>query len=386
MNDLRDSKFAELLKDAIQRELQVSVNVFDSLGNLVSAPTRNASRDIYFDVQNWEEHPNSIVPAFDGTEIRYFVDCGQKLPESVITSIKMFVRVTMGFDWKELEHSSVLEKESGLVARILAEDASVYYDSIIAAGMELGYNLKHPMAIIVLSLEGNRVQALNMDLGFEIATKDAKYSVIKILKNHMYMNRQDIIALIQNSYLVILKAIEESDDRTKLYTAMHRLSEGVNDVLKSHRIFSYYIAPAEIVEDFTEAHAVFQKSKSYLAFAKKMHLDHPIIGVNDIMYYSIAEGLPDEYIVNSIRPKAQMLLTKNREVVEGLIQCFNAYVDNGFSIANAADRMYLHRNTIKKRLEKIYSLTGFDPMEDLEGALVNRLIFQEYALVSRESS
>jgi len=291
----------------------------------------------------------------------------------------------MGFNWKEMEYGSALEQEANLVTQILAEDASVYYDSIVASGMELGYNLKHPMAIMVLSLEGNRVQALNMDLGFEIATKDAKYSVINILKNHMYMNRQDIIALIQNSYLVILKAIEESEDRPKLYTAMHRLSEGVNDVLKSHRIFSYYIAPVEVVEDFTEAHAVFKKSRGYLSFAKKMHLDHPIIGVNDIMYYSIAEGLPDEYIVNSIRPKAQMLLTKNREVVEGLIQCFNAYADNGFSIANAADRMYLHRNTIKKRLEKIYSLTGFDPMEDLEGALVNRLIFQEYALISRES-
>ena len=76
-------------------------------------------------------------------------------------------------------------------------------------------------------------------------------------------------------------------------------------------------------------------------------------------------------------------MSKNRESVAGLIQCFDAFVENGFNVATAANSSYMHRNTIKKRLDKIYALTGFDPTDGIHGVLMNRLIFEEYMLMSR---
>ena len=165
---------------------------------------------------------------------------------------------------------------------------------------------------------------------------------------------------------------------------MRKLAEAIDEVLSAYRIFKYYIAPAELLPSFEDAHMAWKKAKDYISYAKKIHLSHPVIQLDDILFYAVSCGLPEEYMVEVIRPKAKELASKNQGMVEGLMQCFDAYIENGFNIANVAESVYLHRNTIKNRLEKIYSLTGFDPMEDFRSVLINKFIFQQYKIEIRE--
>lgn len=384
MSDISSIKLAQLIKDAIQDELHITVNVFDSKGRLLTSPAKQTVWEAQIDIRNLSQNSNRIIPVFDGDKTYYYLDCGRELPHPIVVAIKMFARVAMGFDRKELKFSGTLKLESALVMRILEQDAMFYHDDIVASAAELGYNLNHPMAMIVTALEENVAHCLNMEVGYQSATNEAKYGIIKILKNHLYMNRQDIVAFAENNYLIVLKAIDDISNRGQIYQTMRKLAEAIDDVLKAYRIFKYYISPAELLQGFEYAHVAWERAKDYISYAKKVHLSHSVIQLEDILYYAVSRGLPEEYMVEVIRPKAQELASKNQEMVEGLMQCFDAYVENGFNIANVAENVYLHRNTIKNRLEKIYSLTGFDPMEDFKSALINKLIFQQYKIEIRE--
>jgi DNA-binding PucR family transcriptional regulator len=44
----------------------------------------------------------------------------------------------------------------------------------------------------------------------------------------------------------------------------------------------------------------------------------------------------------------------------GLVNTLEAYLDTGCNVQQAAERLYLHRNTLTQRLSKIESLTRFD--------------------------
>lgn len=46
-----------------------------------------------------------------------------------------------------------------------------------------------------------------------------------------------------------------------------------------------------------------------------------------------------------------------------LVETLDVYLGCGGSLARAAARLYVHRNTLVQRLEKIHELTGFDPRE-----------------------
>ena len=115
-----------------------------------------------------------------------------------------------------------------------------------------------------------------------------------------------------------------------------------------------------------------------------MNLDHPVITQDDVFYYAVTSRLPNKVQIEIIEPKVKLLLSQNREMIESLIQCFDAYVDNGFNIASTADAVYLHRNTVKKRMDKLCRLTGFDPFGDFKDVMMNKLILQQYLVESRE--
>ena len=378
------SEMSFLLKEAIQNELHIAVDVFDNRGNLVSISPNTTMRNATLDIHAVSVFENEIIPVYDGAEIVFYLKCEEAPQAHIAAAMRMFARAVVGYERKDRKANRIFREETVLMSRMLSEEAAEYHNDIIAYGADLGYKLEHPMAMIVASLETNYNYCLNMNLGYESATIDAKNSVLKIVKEHMYMNKQDLVAFVQNNCLVILKAIEELNDIPKLYKMIGKVSEMVSDVLKSYRIFRYYVAPGEIVENFDTDYQTYQEALEHISFAQKMNLDHTIITQDDVLYYSMTKRLPNQLRIEIVEPKVKQLLSQNREMVESLIQCFDAFVDNGFNIASTADAVYLHRNTVKKRMDKLCKITGFDPFGDFKDVMMNKLILQQYLVESRE--
>lgn len=378
------SELGILLKETIQNEFQIEVEVLDHHGNSVSPFGSVGARGAHLEQETPLDLGSGVIPVYEKDKVYCYLKCAEVPSEQAAVAIRMFAQAALSFDRKNLRLDRVYREETVLVTRMLSEAAADYHNDILAYGADLGYKLEHPMAMIVTSLETNYNYCLNMNLGYESATNDARYSILKLLKEHMYMNKQDIVAFVQNNCLVVLKAIEELNDIPKLYKMIDKLSEMVSDVLKSYRIFRYYIAPGDIVETFDTAHYAYKEALEYISFAQKMNLDHPIITQDDVFYYAVTSRLPNKVQIEMIEPKVKLLLSQNREMIESLIQCFDAYVDNGFNIASTADAVYLHRNTVKKRMDKLCRLTGFDPFGDFKDVMMNKLILQQYLVESRE--
>ena len=131
------------------------------------------------------------------------------------------------------------------------------------------------------------------------------------------------------------------------------------------------------------AYHTYKEALECISYSQKTNLDHPVISHDDVLYYVITSRLPNKVRVESVNPKVECLLSQNREMVESLIQCFDAYIDNGFNIASTADAVYMHRNTVKKKLDKLYQITGFDPAGDFRDIMMNKLILQQYLVESR---
>ncbi|MBQ9939137.1 MAG: helix-turn-helix domain-containing protein [Oscillospiraceae bacterium] len=376
-------RVAQYLKEAILAEQGIEADVFDSVGNLVSEPTQSTKRDAHINVWEAERDSKRYISVLKDGAVRYYLDCGQELSQTQLDAIKMFAAFVMNME-SDAGREEISRSESRLVKKILQKDAKLNYDDIVDEAAEIGYKIEHPMAVIVASLEVDRLYFLNLDLDYHSAEVEAKRSIVKELKDHVYMNRHDIVAFINRNTLVIFKAIEDTEDIQTLYRVTEKISEAVDEVLKAYRIFKYYIAPAEIIESFDKSFEVYEKSMSYISYAQKMNLEHTIIDTNDILYYSIIVGMPKQGLFDIVNPKVEYLQRYNQVMVEGLIQCFDAFIDNGCNIAKTADATYLHRNTVKKYLDKLYAMTGFDPQGDFKSMLMNKLILQQYLIANKE--
>ena len=371
---------AIMIQKMIRNEMHISVSVFDHMGCLLCDSEESVTGNQKLDLNNETISDPRIIPFFEGNIVKGYVVCDEIPPAETASAIRMFTHAVLALNQKLPGVNMSMQVESLLAMRLLSDDAPMYRNDILSSAARLGYHLDHPMSVIVVHLETNYNYCLNIDLGYERATDDARQSVISALKQHAYMNKHDLISFVQNDNLVIFKAIEDMKDVRRLYQVQFRMMEAVDEILRPYQVFTYYIAAGRIAENFDKAYLSYKEAVDYINYAKTTSINHPIITWNDILDFSMTRSLPHGFYVDMIEPQVQEMLQQNQGMMDGLIQCFDSYINNGFSIASTARNAYLHRNTVMKRMRKLHKLTGFDPMGDFQSVLMNKLILQQYML------
>ena len=377
-------RIARQIQTVIRECMGLSINVYENAGNLSSDPSSELPYHVRLSPEEMSGSDSRTVRIQNADEtLCYISGVSELLPEQ-LTAIRLFVSAVSQTVRRHTSFDANSWEESRLASRILSSQAGIYRNEIISAAADLGYQIDHPISVIVVRLEINYNYSLNLELGYENAASDAKESILNILKHHRFFNKQDLITYVNNNDLVILKAVESMDDMSALYRAQDAIAAAVDEVLRPYRVFSYYISAGRIARKLDEAWGSYEEAVSYISYARKMNIDHPVVNMEDVLYSSICTLIPDKYMVTVIRPKVEKLQRQNPEMIDGLIMCFNGYVNNGFKITTTAMDEYMHRNTVKKRLEKLHQLTGFDPMGGFNDIFLTKVIIQLYQISKGE--
>ncbi|MGB3682215.1 MAG: helix-turn-helix domain-containing protein [Rubrobacteraceae bacterium] len=74
----------------------------------------------------------------------------------------------------------------------------------------------------------------------------------------------------------------------------------------------------------------------------------------------LLEALASSPELEPFRKLVMPLVEYDRERGSGLIRTLSVYFEAGANASEAADRLFLHRNSLLYRLERIQTLTGLD--------------------------
>lgn len=377
-------KYAHELCETINAQFGIAVSILDSRGMVIrsanapkgKAPCLLLSRDLLADGKD----SSRTIQIRSGGDILGYIYSREPMAPDTRREISAFVNLVARYE-ERLESISIKRREEAdLVSRLLSADAGAHIEEIKLYAADLGYQITHPMSVVTAFIEPQYVYCLNMNLGYETATSDAIADILENIRNHQFMNKQDITSFVQNNFLVILKAIEDVSDLPRLYRMQREIEKMLDEILSSYRIFNYSISSGKIVSSLEELHLSFQEATQNIRFAKSLNIDHTIVTTDDVLFCDILSFLPRAYYTNVIQPCVQALQREKRETVLSLTQCYDAYLNHGMSAAAAADGLYLHRNTVKKRLEKLYKLTDLDPNRSFQDALNLKLVLQQYWL------
>ena len=325
----------------------------------------------------WSSH---IIPLNVDNQPYGFAYCHTAPSPGTVESIRLFLTMTAGYEIESTHLDESMNAHSILATRMLANNSAEIGYSIEAHAGRLGYRINHPMAVITAKLMPQFNYCLNMDLGYEIAVDEIKKTIINTLRNHISFNRQDILAFVQNDYFVIIKNIEEINDRKRLYQALRKTAEILDGILSNYRVFKYYIAIGRIVDSYNQVHNSFQDTVETISNATALCLPHPVVRPEDVIFCLFANAMPEELLCSRIDTALCAFYDKSPDLILGLFECFENFINNGFCIANTASAMFLHRNTVKKRLEKIKELTGFDPNGSFYDIFIIFIIYQYYLI------
>ena len=105
----------------------------------------------------------------------------------------------------------------------------------------------------------------------------------------------------------------------------------------------------------------YEEAREGLTMAARMHLDSPIVETRDLLTYRVLAR--DQSALNDLVYSVLHPLRQARGGAGPLVETLAAYFDCGCVATAAAARLHLSVRAVTYRLDRVRSLTGFDPLD-----------------------
>lgn len=199
-------------------------------------------------------------------------------------------------------------------------------------------------AVFVLQLEGNKEEAL------EIIRK-------------LY-EEEDVLSVIYKDYIIILGSFPETFDHGE------SIKEAISNYLYCNCIIAY-----ENIHNYSNIKNAFERCIQCIKIKKHFKLKADVISYKNLMFEEMIMYL-DTNKKNDIVKKFSAYFNELDKEMQKTIEVF---INVGLNISLASKKLFIHRNTLIYRLDKIAKDTGFDirNFKDASIFMAGYLLWQE---------
>ena len=164
----------------------------------------------------------------------------------------------------------------------------------------------------------------------------------------------DFITAVDEKSIIIVKELKEDDG----YPEMDRTANSILDVLTPERRENAHIAYGTIVSEIKEVSKSYKEARMALDVGKIFFSDREVIAYSSLGIGRLIYQLPI--------PLCKMFI---REIFEGkspddfdeeTLATINKFFENSLNVSETSRQLYIHRNTLVYRLDKLQKSTGLD--------------------------
>lgn len=219
----------------------------------------------------------------------------------------------------------------------------------------LGYDLDTNRICLLVDIQMERGNLPADKFSLPIFQRDVLDFLALVFRD----TRADIISMLNMGQFIIIKPMKNPDNRNLFMNGLEQKLQKVNKFLETKYQLSAVMAVGDSKTGISSIADSYRSAAKALMAGKKTNQEPPIYFYND--WYITLEMLPKE-----LSPDAQKKLSSLTEPLiaydnaDILTSTFLAYCRNNMNLSETARNLYIHRNTIIYRLEKINELTGLN--------------------------
>ena len=206
----------------------------------------------------------------------------------------------------------------------------------------------------------NRAKKLHIDTEvrrviFIIETKHEKDSgTLDNVRSLLGNRTRDFVTAVDEKNIIIVKELESTDGHTEL----EKLAQNLYSSLKDEGEEDVLIAYGTVVGDIKEVSKSYKEAKLALDVGKIFFEDRKVIAYSTLGIGRLIYQLPI--------PLCKMFI---REIFEGkspddfdeeTLTTINKFFENNLNVSETSRQLYIHRNTLVYRLDKLQKSTGLD--------------------------
>ncbi|GFP78056.1 PucR family transcriptional regulator [Clostridium fungisolvens] len=179
---------------------------------------------------------------------------------------------------------------------------------------------------------------------FLISLSKNRYDALNVIKESY--DDENIISMIYKDYIVILGNFEDELDH----------ANSMKDSILSDIYTKCYISYSSFSGGADDIKNAFNDAALYITLSKKYDLKETVYDSDKLILekviYNINDNMKEELFIK-FKDKFSKFDSEIISTIEEFANC-------GLNISEAAKKLYIHRNTLIYRLDKIYKDTGYD--------------------------
>ena len=206
----------------------------------------------------------------------------------------------------------------------------------------------------------NRAQKLHIEVEcpriiYLIETKIEKdNSAMEMLKSLFSSQNGDYITAVDEKNIILIKALEREDD----LETIEKTADMIVDMMNSEAMMNVRVAYGTVVSELREVSKSYKEATmamdvGKIFYAEKCVISYAKLGIGRLIYQ-----LP----VNLCKIFIEEIFGDNvpYDMDEETLTTINKFFENNLNVSETSRQLFIHRNTLVYRIEKLQKSTGLD--------------------------
>ncbi|MBX4262341.1 helix-turn-helix domain-containing protein [Clostridium estertheticum] len=243
---------------------------------------------------------------------------------------------------RELESNKKMKQEVMLALISNKQDTLLLLDKYIKR-FEIPYN--DPMLIFII------------EVNFKDNSDNIDSNVLNTIINLLEVTFMESLAAIINSETIVVlhKCVhinnEIEDYKEKVKEINEKICNQLGIVVK--------ISTGKTYEKLTDMYKSFNIAKDTLIFGKKIYPNDNIYTFNSLKCEMLFSQNSEEWKINELKDTYKLISLNDKDGV--LRETLKVLIEENGELNNVSSRLFIHRNTIRYRLNNIYKITNRNP-------------------------
>lgn len=206
----------------------------------------------------------------------------------------------------------------------------------------------------------NRAKKLHIDIEARRvvfileASPDRDQGTLENIKNLFGSKSGDFITAVDEKSIIIVKQLEDGED----YSDMEKLSHAILDTLGYSQDGQTHIAYGTIVNELKEVSRSYKEARMALDVGKIFFGEKDVIAYSSLgigrLIYQLPIPLCKMFIKEIFENKSP------DDFDEETLVTIDKFFENSLNVSETSRQLYIHRNTLVYRLDKLQKSTGLD--------------------------
>ena len=195
---------------------------------------------------------------------------------------------------------------------------------------------------------------------------DKENNVVELVRNIFSTRVKDFVTAVDENCIILVKELRERGSQDEI----EKTAQAIYDVLKEETAGKCYVSIGTMVSDLKFVSSSYKEAKMALEVGKIFNPEKPITNYDKLGIGRLIYQLPTSLCKMFIDEVLHGITIDQFD--EETLTTVNKFFENNLNVSETSRQIYIHRNTLVYRLDKLQKMTGLD-LRNFDDAIVFKI-------------